>query len=881
MRFLLLLLIPALPAFAQAKPDRAEAERLAGEAQAIHQAGKYAEAIEGYTRAMEKDPTWPEVAALRGQAKTALDDALGGIDDFSLCLELDAKRTPNDPTTVRDCKWLRSLAYMHLNRMDEALADIEWVLNFEPGYRQARRNYADMLVQAGEIERAEEEIAKADPADPGVPLSRFVILELKADWAGMEKLTTEIIQKGGENSTIVLYRVFSLVEQGRLQQADELARVWWAKEPSNHSLLALFRVVSTSSVPGFDPQDAFRWYRAQVAQFPPHHSLVAAEARALVQAGQFREAVEMASSRSTFRTFEVAFWHGAALWKLDRLAEAREVFQEARRKNTRMMAHAPRVPGIDEFLRSIDGQVAADLKAVKEQRKAKREEVTRILTVAESESRAKRFEFERAAKELLKLKDTLESPQRKAELEERAKELQAMAAMFKRVVEAAGKAKPPLQVKIGDKSADITRADAAGFEFKVATATGKQSWAALDARAFASLAQGVQLPPQDQFALGILLWDAGQLPESWKALDASVRTRADLRDRLNALIARRRGVEVPPGGFVFFRNQWVTPVEKTNLEKGLVRYEGEWVPSADVEQLSKGMKKVGNGWATREEADLIGRGYRKEGNRWMSPQESEEFHSKWENAWAVETAHYKIRTTQSEAFAKDLGALLEVAYPEFLKYWGGRPPKLDKGEKMLLNAYRDFEDYRRYCVERKAESMINAAGFAQADSKTVVGWNKTGSLRHFLQTMVHEAAHLYYWRAVGFSDPPSWLAEAMATWFEGFEWTGKEWVFTWNNPERQQFARDCALANTHVPFAQIAKTEAGKLINEDHARAIAFYGQVWSMNQFLMSTDNAAYRKAYEAYRKDAEKGKTDPLEKYFKDLKQLEADWKRHVTGK
>jgi len=110
-----------------------------------------------------------------------------------------------------------------------------------------------------------------------------------------------------------------------------------------------------------------------------------------------------------------------------------------------------------------------------------------------------------------------------------------------------------------------------------------------------------------------------------------------------------------------------------------------------------------------------------------------------------ESAHWAIRTNEGEAFAKDLAGLAEAAWPEFAKYHDAEA-KLPGKDKLTLYAFRDYEDYRRYCVETKSEDYLGAAGFAKSDSTIAVGWNKTSNRQQFLQTMVHEAAHLYYSR---------------------------------------------------------------------------------------------------------------------------------------
>ena len=65
-------------------------------------------------------------------------------------------------------------------------------------------------------------------------------------------------------------------------------------------------------------------------------------------------------------------------------------------------------------------------------------------------------------------------------------------------------------------------------------------------------------------------------------------------------------------------------------------------------------------------------------------------------------------------------------------------------------------------------STGNAAGFAPSEPDTFCGYDKLGDDRSFLSTMVHEGAHLFHQLSSPSANTPSWVAEGMATYFEGF-----------------------------------------------------------------------------------------------------------------
>ncbi|MEK7466696.1 MAG: DUF1570 domain-containing protein [Planctomycetota bacterium] len=324
----------------------------------------------------------------------------------------------------------------------------------------------------------------------------------------------------------------------------------------------------------------------------------------------------------------------------------------------------------------------------------------------------------------------------------------------------------------------------------------------------------------------------------------------------------------------------MTPEERTNLEKGLVRFQRQWVTPEDREKLARGLILVSGKWVPNDEKALLAAGFRRYKDQWMSAEDCAAVRGKWADAWTEETAHYKIRTNQGEAFAKELASVAEKAWSEFRDFWFMKEPSLPVGSKMELWAFREYEDYRRHCAENKAEAQLNAAGFATSETNVVVGWNKTGNEQLFLQTMVHEAAHLYYFRVAAPSSLPSWHAEGMATYFEGFEHAADGWKFGTLASGRIDLARDAMKSGTHLPLADLLAGDALALINSDTRKALLFYSESWALNFYLVRTDNPKYHDGYENFRKAVMSGKKASLADFMGDLKQLEKDWVTFVCG-
>ncbi|MBI2923046.1 MAG: DUF1570 domain-containing protein [Planctomycetes bacterium] len=866
---ILFLLLCALPSLA----DRAAAEAAMRDGQAAMQRKDMQTAIEAFTRAVDADPAWGTAWGNRGLARYRVTNFNGAIEDFSHAIELE----PQTP----DWHFHRVQTYLYLDRIAEAVEESESMMKRFPGNAMAASLHGRALVRSGEVDRglAVQEKAFVDGGrDVQLP-PRSDAWVRKADWEALRAGAEQAIAGGAPSTIFHFHRVMALVELGQFDAADAAARELEAKTGMTVTTTLCRVTLAASPRAGAHFKAAFARDGADaLLKASANPESINAAARAFLLCGDPQRCLDTLVTRARHTNFETLFWLGAAYWKLGKLPEARVVLSDARRLNPYLLKHAPRVEGIGDFLASLDREIGKEGDG-QDRGRLGHELATHLMTVAEIEALVKRYRFAQAAAEYGKLQGALKSDVRKAEVAARLPEVKAMAGALAKIVTGVNSGKLKLSTSVAGIPLAIRKADDAVFEFTIPKGEGKVPWAFLGAAAFCELAVQAALTPDELFGLGCLAWEADERAVAIKLFEEALKKKSDLRKSLDAFVARRRGVAAPGGGFVLFRGQYVTAEEKANLEKGLVFYGGEWVTAADKDQLSKGLIKVEGKWVPGEEAELLRRGYRRHEGKWMSREEYESLRGEWANAWTEDTPHWLIRTNEGESFAKDLVELAEAAYGAFEKFHGAEA-KLPGKDKMTLYAFRDYEGYRKHCVEMKAEEFLGAAGFARSDSIIAAGWNKTHNRQQFLQTMVHEAAHLFYSKCAPAAQPPSWYSEAMATYFEGFEWDGKTWKFGGASESRLPFVRDAMKGGRHIPLADLLGGEAIKIINSDAQKALLFYAECWSINFFLVSTENKARREAYAEYRKAIAAGKTDPLTKFFPDAAQLEKDWVKFVSG-
>ncbi|MEK7467955.1 MAG: tetratricopeptide repeat protein [Planctomycetota bacterium] len=857
-----------------AAADRAQAESAVLDGDRKLQARDMQGAIDAYTRAIEADPAWGTAWGKRGYVKRIWTKFDASLEDLGQAIALEPG--------VTTWRLERAQAFLNLDRSQEAVEEGEALVKMAPQDPANTTMLGWALVHAGDVDRGLELQTKALEMSGGNAQMRIRSdgFELKGDWKMMVEEMEKALAGGRTDLGAYLNRVIGHTNLGEYDKAAAVITELEAKSRGTIIYMARVYLYSTPTAGAhFNAAKALA-DAEQAAAGTTQSGVLTIHARALFHTGSADRCLDLLSTKGRRTNFQTLFWLGAAHWKLGQFAEAKAVLQDARRLNPYILKHAEKIEGFSAFVAAIDKDLAGEVGQPADRGRLGFELATHLMTVAEIEALVRRYRFARAAGEYEKLLPSLKSAVRRGEVETRLPEVKGMAGAHAKLIAAVTRSQGKLKTKVGKMDLTLVKADESSFNFTIAGGEGKFPWAYLDTAIYCELANAQDLKPDEVFGLGCLAWDAGLRPEAMKLFEEAVKKQAPLKKNLSAFVSRKRGVPAPDAGFVNFRGAYVTPEEKANLEKGLVQFQGQWVTAKDKEQLAKGNIQVGGKWVSGEEADLLKRGFRRYKDKWMSREDYEAIRGGWEEAYTEQTAHYLIKTNESEAFAKDLAGLIEVAYAEYKAYYGGEEPKLAGKEKMTLYAYKSYEDYRKYCVETKAEDHLNAAGFARSDSLVVVGWNKTNNRQQFLQTMVHEAAHMYFFQVAKSARPPSWYAEAMATYFEGFNWDGKAYKFNFVSESRLPFVRDAMKGKRHIPMADMLAGDALALINSDSQKALLFYAQCWALNYYLCQTENKEYRAAYAEYRKGVASGAGKTLMEYFPDAARLEADWVRFVSG-
>lgn len=500
------------------------------------------------------------------------------------------------------------------------------------------------------------------------------------------------------------------------------------------------------------------------------------------------------------------------------------------------------------------------------------------------ESLVKVYQYQQAGAEFQLFKKHLKLPELRQKVEQRYQEIQPMANLFARMLQQLNEGQlSQSKMKFGTSTGTLKSGGETRFEVEFEDG-GKASleWRQLYPQQLYRFFLRMKLSTEDRLLVSVFCYENGLEEEANKNFIQVLETQIpEYKTRIDQYLAQKLEIPIPEGGFTPYKGVLVTPEEKEKRSQGFVRYDGKWVTPADREKYLQGLVPHQGKWVSQEDKSLLEKGFSQFEGKWYSREEIQKIRSVWENAWTLKTEHYEIRANISEEFIQELGAFMEASYQEYVKFFGK-----DIQTTSTLYAFRTFEDYRNYCIQTKNEDHLKAEGFAVSSTNIGCGWMSSKRPQDLLWTMVHEGAHLYYFKAFPRSRAPSWYAEAVATQFEGYQWsfTDKSIKFSFLSKRLTGLKVYIGRKRT-FPLLEFFKNDAGVLINQtsDVEAASIFYAQAWGLYYFLSHTENTDYQQKWAEFQKEMHKsgGGSDLFLKYFgNDLQRLEQDFESFILN-
>lgn len=216
--------------------------------------------------------------------------------------------------------------------------------------------------------------------------------------------------------------------------------------------------------------------------------------------------------------------------------------------------------------------------------------------------------------------------------------------------------------------------------------------------------------------------------------------------------------------------------------------------------------------------------------------------------------HYRIfSSARRSQLRKCFPGFMEAAHANYLRLTGLTPP--DRTEPMpiyLLGSRTEWAALTRSVIGPNAGTYLAIQNGGYCYRGVCVFWDIGGSA--VLSVAAHEGLHQFLHHRLR-DRLPMWLEEGLCVSAEGFRIEGDYVTFTpRRNPARFTDMREAIVQDRWMPMRKLLPLDAGHVVGQTPGRAVAYYGQLWTLVMFLHADDR--YRAGLERMLADADTGR-------------------------
>ncbi len=226
--------------------------------------------------------------------------------------------------------------------------------------------------------------------------------------------------------------------------------------------------------------------------------------------------------------------------------------------------------------------------------------------------------------------------------------------------------------------------------------------------------------------------------------------------------------------------------------------------------------------------------------------------------WVLATDSYRIYTTASGRIADRLPGFLERALAHYTSTLLPLPMPSKPMDTYFLGTRGQWERVTQRLMGNDAGIYlrIDRGGYS-ARGRSV--FYDIGPRDTFV-IAAHESWHQYTQTVFAEALPLS-LEEGIATYMEGYRWTGPERTepefLPWRNFERFGQLRDTVAGGQVLPVQELLLSSPQDLLGEQGSQAaLRYYAQVWALIHFLVEGEGGAYKPALLEMIRDAKDGR-------------------------
>jgi hypothetical protein len=299
--------------------------------------------------------------------------------------------------------------------------------------------------------------------------------------------------------------------------------------------------------------------------------------------------------------------------------------------------------------------------------------------------------------------------------------------------------------------------------------------------------------------------------------------------------------------------EWGTPAEAE--ERGLIHYQDRW--------LDPKLKKKLEAWEKEDARGLA-----------------------WEDAYRTDSNCYRLTTNLPRFIVElELKPFLDQLYETYVEVFErdfGLKGKAAKNR--WIKIYRGFEDYTRHeGREGRAGSRLNP-GFIVNGDELVVFYDETDPAQ-FYHTVFHEGAHQFFHSLLPGASLPIWLAEGLATYFEGCTYSRATGTVTpgFLPPER--------LRHAQMQLRDVAPGGAGGLAQrlfmdrDQSSFGAEHYALAWSFLYYLVHRPEPDAAQKFASFLQELNGSGAKPVAEVYRkatkeDFAEVETGWRAFILA-
>ena len=239
---------------------------------------------------------------------------------------------------------------------------------------------------------------------------------------------------------------------------------------------------------------------------------------------------------------------------------------------------------------------------------------------------------------------------------------------------------------------------------------------------------------------------------------------------------------------------------------------------------------------------------------------------RWNEVHEYRSKRYVVRSDVSQKLCYEAADELEAAYQKYSRDLRHLP---QSSERFVVYLFSGQAGYLDYCGDLLGSEPHGTAGIYAPSLGQLVVWNLP-ERDDMIRTVRHEGLHQYVDRLM--SDPPRWLNEGLAEYYEPSVLEGGRW-------------KDGVLHEEHMELVRSPTTRWVELETFLHMSSYHFgrdmrlhYAQAWALVHFLRHERNDLFRTLFDALCEG--EGHAAAVSRAFGelDLEQLERDFHRYL---